>query len=182
MALQEDVEDVGEDDKPLARLSVTLPIGLQVQAFARIESAQAELATPEAPSGTRVKLLQAAAAEDAQPTPRRRLSPLGAICGGNRNNLLSRLTRSRDSSRDSAPEEGAAPEAAAPKQGGSTRTLGSFRSNTREFAVGVATGIVSHLKLSCTKIAMPYHVWVHKETDSNPNPSPNPNPKPSPNP
>lgn len=49
VALQEEVAVEEEDSKPLARLSVTLPIGLQVQAFARLESAQAELATAEEP-------------------------------------------------------------------------------------------------------------------------------------
>ena len=189
VALQEEVAVEEEDSKPLARLSVTLPIGLQVQAFARLESAQAELATAEEPkpkSLTRVKLLQAATAEEAAPlqaTPRRRLSPLlplARICGRNQNSLLSRLTRSRYSTRSSDSANSARSRDSAPKdtkfkQGGSTHSLGSFRSNTgsfrsntREFAVGVAAGIVSHLKLSRPKIAMPYHVWVHKETDETP--------------
>ena len=34
--------------------------------------------------------------------------------------------------------------------------------------MGVAAGIVSHLKLSLSNIAMPYHVWVHQETDETP--------------
>ena len=178
-----------ESSKPLARLALNLPLGFQVQAFARQESAQLERDKTEAEaeaerrsagrSATRAKLLQAvadakrASAQDAGLTPR---SPLGRILGGNRlKGLLSRSrrdsTRERDS-RESAPNAVVPRDSTAgpPPPRGSfrlagTEKQGSFRSNTRELALG----IVNKLGFgSRAKIATPCHVWVHREVDETP--------------
>ena len=215
-----------ESSKPLARLALNLPLGFQVQAFARQESAQLEREKTEAEaeaerrsagrSATRAKLLQAvadakrASAQDAGLTPR---SPLGQILGGNRLKGLLRRSR-RDSTRERDSRE-SDPNAVAPRDStagpppprgdfrvAGTEKQGSFRSNTRELALG----IVNKLGFgSRAKIATPCHVWVHREVDetprlapfafgemvvetpnpnsnSNPNPNPYPNPYPNPNP
>ena len=178
-----------ESSKPLARLALNLPLGFQVQAFARQESAQLERERTEAEaeaerrsagrSATRAKLLQAvadakrASAQDAGLTPR---SPLGQILGGNRLKGLLRRSR-RDSTRERDSRE-SAPNAVVPRDStagpppprgsfrlAATEKQGSFRSNTRELALG----IVNKLGFgSRAKIATPCHVWVHREVDETP--------------
>ena len=171
-----------ESSKPLARLALHLPIGFQVQTFARVESAQAELdkAAAEAEaehrsagrSAARAKLLQAVAdakrtsAPDAALSPR---SPLGRILGGSRlKGLLSRSRRDSMRSRDSregAPKVRDSSAGPPPPRLAVTEKQGSFRSNTRE----LAAGIVNKLGFgSRAKILTPCHVWVHREAEETP--------------
>ena len=139
-------------------------------ALAKAE-AQAEGAGP---SATRAKLLQAvaearrASAQYGGLSPR---SPLGRILGGDRlKGLLARSRRDSSRSPDSrehAPEGGAP---LGPPEQANRRSI--TREHGRGSCAGIAAGIASSLGLSRNRIAIPYHVWVHSETDPNPCPSP----------
>ena len=136
---------------PLAQRRVALIDKIGVPGWGETE-AEAEAERRSAGrSATRAKLLQAvadakrASAQDAGLTPR---SPLGRILGGNRlKGLLSRSRRDSTRERDSRESD---PNAVAPRDStagpppprgsfrlAGTEKQGSFRSNTRELALGI---------------------------------------------
>ena len=156
----------------VARLSLALPIGLQLQAEAKLQLAQQDVVSLPLPVSEEPRL------SARSHTPRDRLR---SVCGRVR---IFSPRRHLVTSRDLPPEGSSQGQSAVGLVSDRTRdgraqlppystpSSGSTANLARKLTSSLSMGftdMMSHMpRLSRSKSAMPYHVWVHRETEETP--------------